>query len=53
MNLVIKIVSIIVFVYVLIGIFQAVTWSVSYDPARESAPNNLSSFILNTLLWPM
>ena len=38
-------------VYLLIGLIIATRFAVTYDPQKTSAPNNSTTFIINTVLW--
>lgn len=51
--MVINIILFLVVAYLLIGLFSAIKWSVTYDPKINSFPNNAASFAINTLLWPL
>jgi hypothetical protein len=53
MKIVTKIVLISVLLYLIIGAFFAIRWSVTYDPHKTSFPNDATSFIINMLMWPV
>ena len=52
MKMIIKIILALAALYVVIGIVQAIQFSLAYDPTYTSAPNNVPTFIMNVLFWP-
>jgi hypothetical protein len=48
-----KIILLIIGIYILIGIFHALSYSISYDPKVTSFPNDLSMFLMNVIFAPM
>jgi hypothetical protein len=52
MKKILKVLGLIIAIYIIIGIIFALKCYFSYDPDYTSFPNNLTTFVLNILLWP-
>ena len=51
--MIIKSILVLGVLYVLVGVWYAARFSMSYDPNVNSVPNNAVTFFINILTWPL
>lgn len=51
MQMIKKSVLLIAVLYILIGLMYAAKWSYNYTSINNSAPNNMTTFLINVFTW--